>query len=307
MAISRLGEPRHGHPRSDNLHVESLQSALPGAQKLQLLQNSMMWLLTGAEYYDDVIFNQNTFENSNTTAATKLPAAKSVSLHPRSSPRGPPEWVGGSQHLKNLSKTVGAKVNDLLRRKETSNHSSFGVTEVNERAGAALSCGQGTLDQEEWQAPVGAIPRLNPPPEIAKKRTPRALKTTQDMLIASQPSVGSIEASFPEGRSQDHAFQREARKEAARSEIGLLTLEEVGTSHSRARGVPDLIYKENLEPKLNTAYRIPPSPENVALQLSLSAGKSPPECQFESSVAPSTAETSTLEAEGHSPDLLSFE
>ncbi|XP_033006973.1 uncharacterized protein C1orf226 homolog [Lacerta agilis] len=255
-------------------------------------------------------FDQNTFENSNTTASTKLPAAKSVSLHPRSSPRvsprGHPEWGGGSQHLKNLSKTVGAKVNDLLRRKETSNHSSFGVTEVNERAGAALSCGHGKLlggqEQEEWQAPVDAIPRLNPPPEIAKKRTPRALKTTQDMLIASQPLAGSVEASIPEG-SQEHACQP-SRREAAQSEIGLLTQEEVGTSHSRACGVPDLIYKENLEPKLNTAYRIPPSPENVALQLS---HKSPPECQFESSMGPSTAETSTLEAEGHSPDLLSFE
>uniref|UniRef100_A0A670IC51 Carboxyl-terminal PDZ ligand of neuronal nitric oxide synthase protein n=1 Tax=Podarcis muralis TaxID=64176 RepID=A0A670IC51_PODMU len=254
------------------------------------------------------LVDQNTFENSNTTAATKLPAAKSVSLHPRSSPRvsprGHPEWVGGSQHLKNLSKTVGAKVNDLLRRKETSNHSSFGVTEVNERAGAALSCGQGQ-DQEEWQAPVDAIPRLNPPPEITKKRTPRALKTTQDMLIASQPLVGSAEASSPEG-SQEHACQP-SRREAARSEMGLLTQEEVGTSHSRACGVPDLIYKENLEPKLNTAYRIPPSSENVALQLSLSAGKSPPECQLESNVGPATAEASTLEAEGHSPDLLSFE
>ncbi|XP_062989304.1 carboxyl-terminal PDZ ligand of neuronal nitric oxide synthase protein-like isoform X2 [Elgaria multicarinata webbii] len=261
------------------------------------------------------LVDQSMFENSNTTSAPKLPVAKSASLHTRSSPgvnlRGPPDWGGGSHHLKNLSKTVGAKVNDFLRRKEPTSHSSFGATEVNESAGAALPCGQGALlgvqGRAQGQPPTDAIPRLNPPPLITKKRTPRALKTTQDMLIASQPLVGSLEASFP-GESQEHACQP-TRTEVAWQETGSLAQEEVGSSPSRAFGVPDLIHEENLEPKLSIAYRIssPPYPENLALQLNSSAGKSLPEHQFQSSTDPSKAKTSTLEREGHSPDLLSFE
>ncbi|XP_061466267.1 uncharacterized protein C1orf226 homolog [Rhineura floridana] len=245
--------------------------------------------------------DQSIFENSNTTPASKLPVATSVSLHSKSFPRGQPEWVGGSQHLKHLSKTVGAKVNDFLRRKEPTSHSSFGVTEVNESAKTALSCGQepllGSQNQEEGQAPVDAIPRLSPPPEVAKKRTPRALKTTQDMLIASQPLLSSMQASFAEGR-QEHACPP-TRTEAAQSEIGSLT-QEVGISPTKAFDVPDLIHKENLELKLSNAYRISPSlyPESVSFRLNVSAGKS---------LGSSKAKTSTLENEGHSPDLLSFE
>lgn len=86
------------------------------------------------------------FENSNTTLTAKLPIVKSAF---RSSTgtnlRVLPEWKTGSQHLKNLSMTVGAKVSDFLRRKESTNQSIFGVTEVNECAEATFSCGQGTL------------------------------------------------------------------------------------------------------------------------------------------------------------------
>lgn len=96
--------------------------------------------------------DKSIFQNSNTSPTTKLPPAKSGAQHSKSSPgmspRGPPaafEWVGGSQHLKNLSKAVGAKVNDFLRRKEPANHSDLGVTEVNQRAGAALPGGADTL------------------------------------------------------------------------------------------------------------------------------------------------------------------
>lgn len=36
-----------------------------------------------------------------------------------------------------------------------------------------------------------AFPRLDPPPPSGKKRVPRALKTTQDMMISSDPVVSS--------------------------------------------------------------------------------------------------------------------
>ncbi|XP_053106645.1 uncharacterized protein C1orf226 homolog [Hemicordylus capensis] len=251
------------------------------------------------------------FENSNTVPTPKLPPAKSASLQCRSSSgmslRGQStafEWVGGNQHLKHLSKTVGTKVSDFLRRKESSSHSSLGVTEVNESAEAALSAGGGTLlssqDQAERQVPIDSIPQLSPPPLITKKRTPRALKTTQDMLIASQPSMKNTDGSIPE-ESQGGPCQ------AARTEEW--EAQEDGTSPRRAFGVPDLIHKDNLEPKLNTAYRICPisCAENSALSLISSPDKSLPECLLQSNMDPSKANISTLESEGHSPDLLSFE
>ncbi|KAM6453958.1 carboxyl-terminal PDZ ligand of neuronal nitric oxide synthase protein isoform 2-T2 [Liasis olivaceus] len=256
------------------------------------------------------LVDQSMFENSNTTLAPKLPVAKSAF---RSSTgtnlRVQPEWKTGSQHIKNLSMTVGAKVSDFLRRKEPATHSIFGVTEVNERAGAALSCGQGTLlggqDQANGQTPTSTIPRLNPPPLSTKKRTPRALKTTQDMLVASQPQMGTTETSLPE---EGRELQCPPTKtEAAFREINSLTQVEVGTSCNRAFDVPDLIHKENLEPKQSAIHSISSSthPENVALRLDLSASKSLPEHQ--SCMDPSEAKTPVLESEGHSPDLLSFE
>ncbi|XP_072854378.2 carboxyl-terminal PDZ ligand of neuronal nitric oxide synthase protein isoform X2 [Pogona vitticeps] len=259
------------------------------------------------------LVDKSMFENSNTTPAPKLLVDKSAA---QSSPgmhrRSQPERGGSSQHLKNIGKTVGAKVNDFLRRKEPANYSnSFGVTEVNEGAGAALSYRGDTLqkgqDQTEGQIPTEAIPRLNPPPVITKKRTPRALKTPQDMLIASQTSVDSTEASFAE-ENQDYVSQCD-RTEAAWGETAALEQEEVRTDSNRIFGVPDLIHKEKLETQLNAAYRISPSsyPENLALKLNLSVDKSVPECPLKISTDPSKMKASTLESEAQSPDLLSFD
>uniref|UniRef100_A0A3P9P0D6 Uncharacterized protein n=1 Tax=Poecilia reticulata TaxID=8081 RepID=A0A3P9P0D6_POERE len=111
---------------------------------------------------------------------------------------------GGQQRLKNainLGKAVGAKVNDLLRRKEPSHLGDIGVTEVNKNVGAVWSLKPGPL------APginpflpllfssqmFDSFPRLDPPPPTGKKRVPRALKTTQDMMISSDPVVASPE------------------------------------------------------------------------------------------------------------------
>ncbi|XP_034265827.1 carboxyl-terminal PDZ ligand of neuronal nitric oxide synthase protein isoform X3 [Pantherophis guttatus] len=255
------------------------------------------------------LVDQSMFENSNTTLTAKLPIVKSAF---RSSTgtnlRVQPEWKMGSQHLKNLSMTVGAKVSDFLRRKESTNHSIFGVTEVNERAEAALSCGQSTLlggqDQANRQTPTSVIPRLNPPPLSTKKRTPRALKTTQDLLIASEPQMKTTETLLPK---ELRKLQRlPTNTEAAFREINSLTQREVGTSN-RAFAVPDLIHKENIEPKQSAIHSLSSStlPENVALRLDLSASKNIPEHQ--SYKMPSEAKIPTLESESHSPDLLSFE
>lgn len=49
--------------------------------------------------------------------------------------------------------------------------------------------------------PFDCFPRLDPPPPSGKKRVPRALKTTQDMMISSDPVVSSPE---PAVSSPDH-------------------------------------------------------------------------------------------------------
>ncbi|XP_072244998.1 carboxyl-terminal PDZ ligand of neuronal nitric oxide synthase protein [Leuresthes tenuis] len=106
---------------------------------------------------------------------------------------------GGQQRLKNainLGKAVGAKVNDLLRRKESSHLGDIGVTEVNKNVGAVWSCmdqlGQTTANSHI--SSFDSFPRLDPPPPSGKKRLPRALKTTQDMMISSDPVVSSPDA-----------------------------------------------------------------------------------------------------------------
>ncbi|XP_042320672.1 uncharacterized protein LOC121929313 isoform X1 [Sceloporus undulatus] len=250
------------------------------------------------------LVDQSMFENSNTTPVPKLPVTKPASLHAQSFPgmnlQGQLDWGRGSQPLKNLGKTVGAKVNDFLRRKEPTNHSNVGVTEINKGAGAALSCTHNILqecqDQPEGQAQNDSIPRLNPPPLITKKRTPRALKTTQDMLIAPQPLVGSMEDSFS-AENQECSYQH-TRTKGDWTEISSLTPKDL---------IPDLIHKENLEPKMSTTYRISSSAFQEAHGLNLTADKSDPECQLQIGMELSKAKTSTLDTEGRSLDLLSFE
>lgn len=93
------------------------------------------------------------FENLNTAVTPKLQSSRSFphlsrsvapnSITPGSAePGGPGLRVGSSQHLKNLGKAMGAKVNDLLRRKESSSLGSVGVTEINKTAGAQLAGGE---------------------------------------------------------------------------------------------------------------------------------------------------------------------
>ncbi|KAM4739599.1 carboxyl-terminal PDZ ligand of neuronal nitric oxide synthase protein-like [Anableps anableps] len=103
---------------------------------------------------------------------------------------------GGQQRLKNainLGKAVGAKVNDLLRRKEPSHHGDIGVTEVNKNVGAVWSCMDQLGHNSASSHIFDSFPRLDPPPPTGKKRVPRALKTTQDMMISSDPVVTSPE------------------------------------------------------------------------------------------------------------------
>ncbi|RVE73663.1 hypothetical protein OJAV_G00033570 [Oryzias javanicus] len=103
---------------------------------------------------------------------------------------------GGQQRLKNainLGKAVGAKVNDLLRRKEPSHLGDIGVTEVNKNVATAWSNTNQLTAATNSHISFDCFPRLDPPPP-GKKRHPRALKTTQDMMISSDPVVSSPDA-----------------------------------------------------------------------------------------------------------------
>uniref|UniRef100_A0A4W5NFD3 Uncharacterized protein n=1 Tax=Hucho hucho TaxID=62062 RepID=A0A4W5NFD3_9TELE len=152
------------------------------------------------------------FENSNASRApgqglqasrlTQASARRSlVTANPTlgSSPAEAPSSTttnGGQQRLKNalnLGKAVGAKVNDLLRRKEPSHIGDIGVTEVNKNVGAVWSNMEEMTQQTtaNSHASLDSFPRLDPPPPGKKKRLPRTLKTTQDMMISSDPVVNT--------------------------------------------------------------------------------------------------------------------
>uniref|UniRef100_A0A8C4VZY3 Nitric oxide synthase 1 adaptor protein n=1 Tax=Gopherus evgoodei TaxID=1825980 RepID=A0A8C4VZY3_9SAUR len=266
------------------------------------------------------------FENSNTAPTPKLQHSLSVSK----ASLGPPPAalpavaetglrVGSSQHLKNLSKAVGAKVNDFLRRKEAASLGEVGVTEINASAGAKLSGGM--LGRCACRRVLlETFPRLDPPPPAAKKRTPRALKTPLDMLISSQPVVSNLECSaeaLPEQGQEllKQAAQGEQWKVAwdmsqpeGSAELGApgtAVANGDGPSHSRVLSVPDLIHEENLEGKFKAADRraaSPPCPEKPTLRLSCLLEYQPPVGNIQP-----VAQPSSLENEGPHPDLLSFE
>lgn len=272
------------------------------------------------------LVDHSMFENLNTTLTPKLQASHSFphlsrpgapgSITPESG--GPGLRVGSSQHLRNLGKVVGAKVNDLLRRKETSSLGSVGVMEINKTVGAQLpggedaACGPWPEDERSVQE---AFPLLDPPPPITRKRTPRALKTTQDMLISSQPVLSNLEygTELSPGQAQDSpptAQPVSADTSRPESTIEMGEKGEALPNGEVSLLVPDLIHKNTQEDsKLKAAEgRKSSSPdplERNGLKLSLSP-ISLAEC-WENGSPPLQARTSSLDNEGLHPDLLSFE
>ncbi|XP_059946822.1 uncharacterized protein C1orf226 homolog isoform X1 [Mesoplodon densirostris] len=264
------------------------------------------------------------FENLNTALTPKLqssrsfphvsrPAAPSSAALGSVEPGGPGLWVGSSQHLKNLGKAMGAKVNDFLRRKEPSSLGSVGTMEVNKTAGAQLA---GGADVDDGRSALQeAFPRLDPPPPTTRKRTPRALKTTQDMLISSQPVLSSLEygTELSPGQPQDSPPTAQPSPADASQPEAIMDMVDRGEAVPNGEvslSVPDLIHKDNQdEPKLKvTECRRASSPgliERNGLKLSLSPISLAE--SLEDSSPPPRARTSSLDIEGPHPDLLSFE
>ncbi|XP_007480726.2 uncharacterized protein C1orf226 homolog isoform X7 [Monodelphis domestica] len=282
-----------------------------------------------------VEFDQSMFENSNTAPTPKLQPSRSFphlskSTAPSSTtmgplePSGPGLRMGSSQHLKNLGKAMGAKVNDFLRRKEPVNlGNAAGVMEINTNAGATLSAPgdplPGTWQEEERSVLLEAFPRLDPPPPVTKKRTPRALKNPQDMLISPQPIVSSLEygAELLAGPLQEPPSTAPSLGELVSDDnLGPEgSLETVSDTEALPNGevplsVPDLIHKDTQSDfKLRTSeWRRASSPslsERNGLKLSLGP-ISLTEPQEDGSPLP-RARTTSLDNEGPHPDLLSFE
>ncbi|XP_059889207.1 carboxyl-terminal PDZ ligand of neuronal nitric oxide synthase protein isoform X3 [Delphinus delphis] len=270
------------------------------------------------------LVDHSMFENLNTALTPKLqpsrsfphvsrPAAPSSAALGSVEPGGPGLWVGSSQHLKNLGKAMGAKVNDFLRRKEPSSLGSVGTMEVNKTAGAQLA---GGADVDDGRSSLQeAFPRLDPPPPTTRKRTPRALKTTQDMLISSQPVLSSLEygTELSPGQPQDSPPTAQPSPADASQPEAIMEMVDRGEALPNGEvslSVPDLIHKDNQdEPKLKvTECRRASSPgliERNGLKLSLSPiSLADP---LEDSSPPPRARTSSLDMEGPHPDLLSFE
>lgn len=254
------------------------------------------------------------FENLNTALTPELqPGCPFPRLSrpaaPSSAARG--LRAGSSQHLRSLGKAVGAQVNDFLRRKEAWCLGGVGAMEVNTTAGALLAGGADLGD--ERSALQEAVPRLDPPP-AARKRTPRALKTTQDMLISSQPVLSGLGCGteLSPGEPQDSPpAARPGPADASRPEApgGTADGGQALPNGETSLSVPDLIHQDpHDESELKMAERrraSSPGPmERNGLKLSLSpiGLAEPPEDS-----SPPRARTSSLDTEGPHPDLLSFE
>uniref|UniRef100_A0A3Q2V0F0 Uncharacterized protein n=1 Tax=Haplochromis burtoni TaxID=8153 RepID=A0A3Q2V0F0_HAPBU len=259
--------------------------------------------------FENSIAQQQSPQTSRPGPSSTRRAAAMTNSNPGSSCVDSPS-SGGQQRLKNainLGKAVGAKVNDLLRRKEPSNLGDIGVTEVNKNVGFILLSAEAAC--KLWMAFVrqsfihhitsfDSFPRLDPPPPSGKKRLPRALKTTQDMMISSDPVVSSPDP-------VDSSINDNVDTVIGMDEHGL----------QLQLSVPDLINKDPpLESKAKQCdiWQKAPGPDS-RLASTPCSGKTPCRISLGEDVllgngAPcSKATGGSTEDMEHHPDLLSFE
>ncbi|KAJ8277936.1 hypothetical protein GJAV_G00081860 [Gymnothorax javanicus] len=311
---------------------------------------------------DSPLVDQSMFENSNAAYQTKLHAAKSApALNRRSfgntsglasTTDGPGAGglkTGSSQHLKNalnLGKAMGARVNDLLRRKDHSSQGDIGVTEVNKNVGVVWPCVESGTQSVTANSHVklDSFPRLDPPPPTIRKRVPRALKTTQDMMISSDPVVAGPElsdscapspgkaalAQVNESELPPSEEEEEVSKEAERHHMatppldsavkeevwGIVKPEAVGEEKEAEEpsqlllSVPDLIHKDTLElrQKLGgqeTRMASSPCPGKANIRISMGEDDLQDSGSADSGVP--RQRSSSVDNEEPHPDLLSFE
>ncbi|KAM6305443.1 LOW QUALITY PROTEIN: uncharacterized protein C1orf226 homolog [Aegotheles albertisi] len=250
--------------------------------------------------------DQSMFENASaSTAPTPRPQHVPASAGAPPQPSRP----AGTQHLRNLGKAVGAKVNDLLRRREPAGLPAMGAMEVNPSAGAVLGAGQ-PASQDGAVGP-DAFPRLDPPPPVTKKRTPRALKTPQDMLIAPEPAGTSSSTEEPPElptAPPDPAEEQLGSRDLFPPECPGVpsitsTPEPSGDQPTGALPVPDLIHKGSLE----SQWRVGERGTETSPRMEKPSRRPELEHELPGSTGQPEPCTPGREAEGPHPDLLSFE
>ncbi|CAJ0930644.1 unnamed protein product [Ranitomeya imitator] len=232
--------------------------------------------------------------------------------------------AGSTQHLKNLGKAVGAKVNDFLRRKEA-DKGDIGIMEVNKNVASELSIKERTLSlgNEEISKLVESFPRLDPPPPVIKKRVSRALKTTQDMMISSNPVLSSPEkpvistavsldlavdvTSEHVGEINDlqspNSLPDTLPNGLAEADISVSTENQNEAFPETALSVPDLIHKESPDTNLRESSH---NSDKKGVKSCISQEDLIEE-QANHSNWSSWPRKTTLDNEGPHPDLLSFE
>ncbi|TMS20229.1 Carboxyl-terminal PDZ ligand of neuronal nitric oxide synthase protein, partial [Larimichthys crocea] len=134
----------------------------------------------------------NAFSSSNGTLGSPL-VDQSMFENSIAQQQSPQTSRPGQTSARRSLASSNPNVNDLLRRKEPSHLGDIGVTEINKNVGVAWTC-MDQLNQTTANSHISSFdsfPRLDPPPPTGKKRLPRALKTTQDMMISSDPVVSS--------------------------------------------------------------------------------------------------------------------
>ncbi|XP_026854620.2 carboxyl-terminal PDZ ligand of neuronal nitric oxide synthase protein isoform X2 [Electrophorus electricus] len=325
----------------------------PEDATLPLTDSTQLSLPLGSPLVD-----QSLFENSSAaeqlrqssrqgSGPTRRPGASGPSGGPDSHSPAGQKSGGGGQHLKNLGKVVGAKVNDLLRRREPSNLGDIGVTKVNRNVDLVWS---NLTDMDcsitaNSHISLDSFPRLDPPPPTNKKRLPRALKTTQDMMISSDPVVASpemsdsflsspdkslpnacpeepnLEPEKPSGTDNplETQLSKESRWEVKGQSTNINPVQTAdGLEECEAMGedqlqllltVPDLIHKENLDLKqklMGTEARMASTPCPGKGVCRISVSEG--DLLENGSVDfKSSKRTSSMENEEPHPDLLSFE
>ncbi|XP_078499911.1 carboxyl-terminal PDZ ligand of neuronal nitric oxide synthase protein isoform X2 [Lissotriton helveticus] len=299
-----------------------------------------------SQAFSSPLVDQSMFENSNTTLTPKLHHNRSLS-HLATATQGTPMsgessgvglLMGSTQHLKNLGKAVGAKVNDFLRRKEALNTEDIGVTEVNKNVASVLSTSHsslsGLMTNGDGSKFLETFPRLEPPPPVTRKRIPRALKTTQDMMISSSPVVSSpdstevspIASPEKQAKPQDLCAKEETfspvagtcpeqvQKESSESFSSINHQEPMENGDDfclNDLSVPDLINKNNVA-KLNktmekTISSTPCSGKPIFKISNSQDCMLDEDCHDAEEELASALRNSTLDSESPHPDLLSFE
>ncbi|XP_068096051.1 carboxyl-terminal PDZ ligand of neuronal nitric oxide synthase protein isoform X2 [Hyperolius riggenbachi] len=273
------------------------------------------------------LVDQSMFQNSNATQVPKLHPSSSLSQltkagQSNSDLPGVGILAGSTQHLKNLGKVVGAKVNDFLRRREA-DRSDVGLTEVNKTVASVLSIKEKTLSlgDEEISKFVENFPRLDPPPPVVKKRTTRALKTTQDMIISPNPVLNSpekslvspdvsvnvagetpIETAIDEDNSPKLKRLPDSLPNGKLEKVPLQQTEN-GVVPEITLAVPDIIHKESLDTNLKEPSHFS---DKAVVRLCISQ-EDLIEDETSHSDWSSWPKNSTLDSDGPHPDLLSFE